>query len=427
MKSQVGSMLHRGGWQAYEAWLLSRICELMDRAREGAFGSISGGVLKQGLARLEVLDAVDLLREGTPFFWMNVHKLYRTREPAGQAQAIRGLLMTGFDSYFHLMRDGDCVAIPDAERQSLILPRLGIAIPDVSQVLLRRLSCQALEVEAATNRLTIDLTQPSHKWRASTCKVFKESPETVIASADPALTTPETTETVSDADVQPFSARIARALTLIDSIDSELNGSIRKLIHWFVPLKMPSLSLHYSHSARDMIGVVHLSEGYSGIRLCEAIVHEYHHNELFALEATQKLADHDQKAIFYSPWRSDPRPLSGLFHALHVFSAVVRFYRMAESMTGADIDRGEVHQRRSEFCQKLRIGMSQVPQRTLTSLGKRFLQAIEDDLIRQERELQLRSGRVSDANLTHARTWCRVNPACVQHLYWPGGVRKLIG
>jgi HEXXH motif-containing protein len=176
-----------------------------------------------------------------------------------------------------------------------------------------------------------------------------------------------------------------------------------------------------------MIGVIHLSEGYSGIRLSEAIVHEFHHNELFVLETTQKLSHHDQRSLFYSPWRSDPRPLCGLLHALHVFSAIVKFYRVAESTTDVNIDRGETHQRRLEFCQKLRIGILQVPQETLTLLGKGFLKEIEEDLVRHELELVLGPEKISDEVLSHARTWCRANPDRVQHLQWPGGVRELVG
>jgi HEXXH motif-containing protein len=175
-----------------------------------------------------------------------------------------------------------------------------------------------------------------------------------------------------------------------------------------------------------MIGVIHLSEAYCGLRLCEAIIHEFHHNELFVLEATQRLAAPDEKAIYYSPWRPDPRPLSGLLHALHVFSGIVRFFEKVESSAQEDFDRGEVHRSRSEFCQKLRIGVSQVPQQSLTSLGKSFLQELEDDLTRQARELGLRPERVSDAIAAHARTWCHQNPDYVEHLHWPGGVRELI-
>ena len=75
----------------------------------------------------------------------------------------------------------------------------------------------------------------------------------------------------------------------------------------------------------------------------------------------------------------------------------------------------------------LRIGILQVPQQDLTAFGSRFLQALEEDLVRQERALQLGTEMISDTNRSHARTWCRANPDYVQCLRWPEGVGKLIG
>ncbi len=420
MKSYVGSILDRGGRNAYEGWLFRRLWDFFDEARDDEFWDIAN------LSQLEALDPLDLLAHGTPFFWMNVRRFRSVAEAGSRTQAARDVVMTGFDSYFHLLPDGACFSVPRAERETLVLPRLGISIPGISQARLRRLDARTLEVEAAAQSLTIDLKQRSESHRARTWNVFEEGPETVIAIVDLAVTTPDTAATMASGEMHAFSTKLACALRLIDSIDSELARSIRNLIHWFVPLIMPSPSFYSSYSERDMIGVIHLSEAYSGLRLCEAIIHEFHHNELFVLEATQRLAVPDGETRYYSPWRPDPRPLSGLLHALHVFSGIARFFERAESSAQEDLDRGEVHHTRSELCQKLRIAISQTPKQSLTSLGEGFLQEIDDDLMRQERELGLRPDRVSDAVSAHARTWCHENPGCMEHLHWPGGVRELI-
>src|SRR5207245_4852423 len=117
--------------------------------------------------------------------------------------------------------------------------------------------------------------------------------------------------------------------------------------------------------------------------------HEFHHNELFVLEATQKLARDTRGAVFYSPWQSEARPLYGILHALQTFCGIVRFYRIAEAAAGAKIDREEAHQRRIEICRKLRICRLQVPQQELAPLGKGFLESIDDELVRQNEEQQL--------------------------------------
>jgi hypothetical protein len=145
--------------EAYEACLIGRIFDLMERTREGAFDPVGDNALRRGFNQLEMIDAADFLSEGTPFFWMNVNRLGRTRQHACSPQLIRDVLMTGFDSYFHLMPDGTCFALPHGEFQRLILPRLGVVIPNVSPVLLWRRCSEALEVELAGNKLTINLAE----------------------------------------------------------------------------------------------------------------------------------------------------------------------------------------------------------------------------------------------------------------------------
>jgi len=65
--------------------------------------------------------------------------------------------------------------------------------------------------------------------------------------------------------------------------------------------------------------------------LAERLIHEFHHNRLFAIEDQQSFFDLSEAdaigdARFYSPWRSDPRPLYGIFHAVYVFVPVCRYW-----------------------------------------------------------------------------------------------------
>jgi HEXXH motif-containing protein len=57
------------------------------------------------------------------------------------------------------------------------------------------------------------------------------------------------------------------------------------------------------------------------LKLAEAIVHEYFHNELFLHQESAELFD-TRDELYYSPWRDDARPLNGLFHGAFVFTAV---------------------------------------------------------------------------------------------------------
>jgi len=80
--------------------------------------------------------------------------------------------------------------------------------------------------------------------------------------------------------------------------------------------------------------------------LAENLIHEFHHNRLFAIEDRQPFFDLAQAdaigdARYYSPWRRDPRPLYGIFHAVYVFVPVCRYWmRVIEAaLLDGSIDR----------------------------------------------------------------------------------------
>jgi HEXXH motif-containing protein len=65
--------------------------------------------------------------------------------------------------------------------------------------------------------------------------------------------------------------------------------------------------------------------------IASASVHESHHNRLFFLEELEPLLEGERlgtqdDAVFYSPWREDPRPLRGVLHAVYVYVPEGRFW-----------------------------------------------------------------------------------------------------
>jgi HEXXH motif-containing protein len=81
------------------------------------------------------------------------------------------------------------------------------------------------------------------------------------------------------------------------------------------------------------------------LALAEDFIHELYHNRLFALEERGRFFDLSAgdarlEAKFYSPWREDPRPLYGVFHALYVFTRVCGFWlRVHDDTELTDADR----------------------------------------------------------------------------------------
>ncbi len=127
----------------------------------------------------------------------------------------------------------------------------------------------------------------------------------------------------------------------------------------------PSTTGDYSNiSYSDLPGAFILSAMREPYWMADALIHELFHNRLFFIEereAILELSDDGGPTEFYSPWRDDQRPLSGLLHALYVYIAVSQFwYSVSRSgeTTGARKDYVEDQAVRATL--QLRIAIHQL-------------------------------------------------------------------
>lgn len=91
-----------------------------------------------------------------------------------------------------------------------------------------------------------------------------------------------------------------------------------------------------SATARDSAGAMALTPPPDSFSLAMSMVHEVQHSKLGALLDLVELYDRNDARRFYSPWRADPRPLSGLLQGAYAFAAVADFWRVyAAPPTGA--------------------------------------------------------------------------------------------
>lgn len=79
-------------------------------------------------------------------------------------------------------------------------------------------------------------------------------------------------------------------------------------------------------TARDSTLAVAMSPPHDPVGLAQSLVHEFQHSKLGALLDLVDLVDLDDRRRVYSPWRADPRPLSGVLQAVFAFVAVAEFW-----------------------------------------------------------------------------------------------------
>jgi HEXXH motif-containing protein len=137
-----------------------------------------------------------------------------------------------------------------------------------------------------------------------------------------------------------------------------------------------------SHS--DLPGFAILQGIPNAHHVAEMLLHELHHQRLFALEEGDPLLDTDRdtdEARFYSPWRDDPRPLRGILHATYVHFPVTRFWiDVGTASELAPETRALARDRAARGLAQLGIGLHQLRRHAAwTPAGRHFLRAIEDE------------------------------------------------
>lgn len=99
-----------------------------------------------------------------------------------------------------------------------------------------------------------------------------------------------------------------------------------------------------SSSPQEAMGLVFLPGVSDPFDVAECLVHEALHQKLFRVEEGAPLfhEEHGDEEIYYSPWRSDARPLRMLVHGAFVFAGVAHHWQSilgrakdADAMNGA--------------------------------------------------------------------------------------------
>ncbi|MEQ8849473.1 HEXXH motif-containing putative peptide modification protein [Botrimarina sp.] len=142
-------------------------------------------------------------------------------------------------------------------------------------------------------------------------------------------------------------------------------------------------------------GAVLFSARREPLVLADDLLHEVHHNRLYALEEGRPFFDNRRvnattDARFYSPWRADPRPLYGIFHAVYVFTRVKAFWLGAYRSGDLNGDRlAYATDRLVRFREQLSTGVGVLRDSAdFTPFGQRLFDAVSAEVERLIAEAQ---------------------------------------
>lgn len=138
-----------------------------------------------------------------------------------------------------------------------------------------------------------------------------------------------------------------------------------------------------SASREEALGLVFLPASSCIDQVTECLLHETMHQYLFRIEECGDLftPETEKDERFYSPWRSDPRPLRMTLHGAFVFLAVADLYLWESAPSMFGIDDGECTRRAYQRARQVRIALEVVHRNArLTRFGSAVMDAIEHDL-----------------------------------------------
>ena len=202
----------------------------------------------------------------------------------------------------------------------VLLPSLGVAdaIGDTAVV-----ATKVGEVRSGDRRVELRAGAPGWRdLRPATAGGIR----VVIDDLDPfrmPATDGEPTGRLSAGQVAELRGTLHAAWPLLSPARAAEVAAIVKVI---VPYLAPDSGL-VSTSSPQVFGSVAMSRQPDGYTCAETLVHETQHLKLCALLDLVQLTRPDDGQRYYAPWRTDPRPASGLLQGAYAFLGVSGFWR----------------------------------------------------------------------------------------------------
>jgi HEXXH motif-containing protein len=165
---------------------------------------------------------------------------------------------------------------------------------------------------------------------------------------------------LTDAEITEWGAMLGDAWPLLEpAAAAEVAAAVRVI----VPYQAPPAG-HVSSTSPETFGTVAMSWQPDPYTCAATMVHEVQHLKLSALLDLVALLLPDDGKRYYAPWRTDPRPLSGLLQGAYAFMGVSGFWWRQRQ--GTD---GTIRQRAEAEFARWRTGAAQVAA-TLRSSGR---------------------------------------------------------
>jgi HEXXH motif-containing protein len=127
-------------------------------------------------------------------------------------------------------------------------------------------------------------------------------------------------------EVSAWETGLAGAWELLVRHHVYVAGEVSAAVRVLTPLSAPTQGTQVSATSRETFGCVGVSTAADPLELAATLAHEVQHAKLYQIVEVQPLTLPDS-ALYYAPWRDDPRPLAGLLQGAYAYLGVTGFWR----------------------------------------------------------------------------------------------------
>jgi HEXXH motif-containing protein len=139
-------------------------------------------------------------------------------------------------------------------------------------------------------------------------------------------------------EFERWQGRLAATWNILAERHAHRLDTMAAAVRSLVPVEQAGRFGRVSASSADAPGAIALTEPTNPTRLAATLIHESQHYRLGALHDLLPLYHPSPRTLLYSPWRNDPRPLSGVLHGIQAFLGVADFWLREPTDPIADLE-----------------------------------------------------------------------------------------
>jgi uncharacterized protein len=139
---------------------------------------------------------------------------------------------------------------------------------------------------------------------------------------------------LSSEEIGQWQQLFAETWQLLEQRLPDRAGELATGLRTLVPLSQTDDRSARSATIRHAFGVFGLTRPPSPAEFAVTLVHEFQHSKLSAMLDLTPMTDPADHGRYFAPWRTDPRPLSGLLQGVYAFVGVADTWRALRDVDG---------------------------------------------------------------------------------------------